>query len=81
MNPTHSVVHLSATGSQGNTAASLPQLWTNQVWNKWPGIFFTHLFFVKIFLGPSLYFPFKNILSQNFLIEYPFYSLMCTNTT
>ena len=30
MNPTHSVVQLAATGSQGNTAASLPQLWTNQ---------------------------------------------------
>ena len=30
MYPTHSVVQLAATGSQGNTAASLPQLWTNQ---------------------------------------------------
>jgi hypothetical protein len=30
MTPTHSVVQLAATGSQGNTAASLPQLWTNQ---------------------------------------------------
>jgi hypothetical protein len=59
MNPTHSVVHLSATGSQGNTAASLPQLWTNQVWNKWPGIFFTHLFFCKNIFGSKPLFSFQ----------------------